>query len=209
MSRTVFAGFVPVQVEYGVWFPDILEVMITCLIIVLGMTHLTASGDVPPEQRRTYVITPEQGEAFCGFYDQAKEIPGGGLNIELDTPWAPNSRFIKKSDIKSCEAETASEREQRVREGISKAGFAYINGNYYDAAEVRLAERAREMARDVEVEHSASKRNHSDDTHNPPGTVVPGDQAEPGFLAQWGFHFGIVLVALGLIGVIIRGLLRG
>ena len=183
--------------------------MISCLVILMSALHLTAPTDIPPEQRRSFVITPEEGAPFYGFYDDAKEVSGGGISIELDTPWAPGTRIIKKTAIKAYEEETPEERTKRVSEGIQNAGLAYVHGRFYNAAEVQLAERAREMA--------GIKKTAGTKTENPDGDVhetQPGNSAEivqpnpdlktkAGVWTQWGTHMGIVLLALILIGGVV------
>ena len=177
-------------------------------MIAMSVIHLAASADIPPESRRTYVITPEEGAPFFGFYDDAKEVTGGGLSIELDTPWAPNTRIIKKTAIKSSEAERPEERNKRVSEGIRNAGLAYVNGLFYNAAEVQLAERAREMAGIGKTAGAANEPPTGEAQEVQSAGTVEGDQAngdnkaKSAIIAQWGTHIGIVLLASILLGIV-------
>ena len=183
--------------------------MISCLVIVMSAMHVTAATDVPPEQRRSFVITPEEGAPFYGFYDDAKEVSGGGLSIELDTPWAPGTRIIKKTAIKAYEEETPEERTKRVSEGIQNAGMAYVNGRFYNATEVQLAERAREMAGIKKTADTKSEDPDGEVRETQSGNSAeivqpnPDSKTKTGGLAQWKTHIGIVLLALILIGGVV------
>lgn len=141
------------------------------------------------------------------FWEDRQEQAGKDwVRVERDEPWQAGPVYWagRKSDILEQAAERQSLREQRLRAGWAEAGFVEVNGHRVAAAEVQLAERAKEMAgfgqkavaEDLPVVPVVEEKTA------PAGPVdVP---APPGILKQWGAHAALLICAAFLIAVVAK-----
>ena len=110
--------------------------------------------------------------------------------------------------MKDVVSERPRERQRRLHQGWTDAGYTDVNGRYYRTDEVVLANRARQMAGVLEHPEPPPP---SDDPPKAETTPPPPDAAPevepPGFVRQWWLHAALVLAALVLIGVVVKTIL--
>lgn len=124
--------------------------------------------------------------------------------VEVDSPWlpAPSYKTVDERSVK-VEAERTKDRDQRRRKEALEAGFSDINGRYYPTAEVEWAKQAKKMAN---VQDAAAEP--PEETAAPVETLPvpesPAPAPAPGFVARWGAHAVLVVVALLLVVLVVR-----
>lgn len=170
------------------------------LAILLAATQTPAGDHASP--KTPYVITLRDGTEFVGFWDQRRAFSDKGVEVELDSPWQPGVKRIRTDDVKDAPIrELPQAREERRAKALKAAGLAEVNGKYVSESELRLAERAREMA-GVGAKQPANSAPELSPEPAAPETAEAEPAARPGFLSLWGPHIGIVLAAGILIGLI-------
>ena len=142
------------------------------------------------------------------FWEDRKETRKDVYWVERDTPWEPKSETIKSSEVKDVVSERPRDRQRRLRQGWTDAGYTDVNGRYYRTEEVALANRAREMA--GVLEHPEPPPPPDDppkaETTPPPLDAAPEGEP-PGFVRQWWLHAALVVGAVVLIGIVAKALL--
>ena len=180
-----------------------------CLLIAAICTALGQSDAASRGERDTCIVILKDGTELPVFWDDRKETRKDVYWVERDTPWEPKSVTIKGADVKDVVSERPRERQRRLRQGWTDAGYTEVNGRYYRTEEVGLANRAREMAGVKESAEAPPAPDDAPEVDNPPAAPVQTtpEAQPPGFVRQWWMHGALVLAALVLIGVVVKTML--
>ncbi|HNR30946.1 MAG TPA: hypothetical protein PKI11_08645 [Candidatus Hydrogenedentes bacterium] len=158
---------------------------------------------------KTYVITFDDGEVVHGTYQEA----GEQVTVTVDAPWieTPPVRRTLKSKVKDYRLELRHRREERHEREAREAGFQRVRNEagefYVRTEEVELAQRAREMAAQVEARFAPDA---ADVPIARPGESGLNDGAgggvaaeDIGLLQRYGWQAVILLAGLGFTAVVL------
>jgi len=142
------------------------------------------------------------------FWEDKKETRKDVYWVERDTPWEPKSVTIKGYDVKDVVSERPRERQRRLCQGWTDAGYTELNGRYYRTEEVGLANRAREMAGIKDNVEAPPVPDDAPKAETTPPPIAAAPEVEPPpFVRQWWLHAALVVGAVVLIGIVAKTLL--
>jgi hypothetical protein len=185
--------------------------MITCVLMVVVASTVAQPQPKTDEERPTSVIILPDGKKLPVFWEERQEQTSADyVRVQIDAPWEPTPQYWqgKVSSITVSGKERAAARERRLADGWKAAGFDLVNGRYIPKTEVELAQRARQMAGVAETSSTAppSPSASSDNVSQATAPASVKDSVAPGFLAQWGAHIGLVIVAGLILALLARTL---
>jgi hypothetical protein len=189
--------------------------MLPCLItaVIFLQTTCGAASDAETDAdratavRKTYIIILQNETRLPAFYEDRQEM-GNGYRVELDTPWQPDTKFVRSAEVEKIEPERPRDREIRIKKGWEERHFTEVNGRYYPTNEVELAKRAQKMATTDDAGASEPRSpslaapvvpaNAPDMTTTPPAPP----QARS-MVAQFWPHAALILIAAAIAGIVL------
>ena len=183
--------------------------MTTGLLAALLILDLAGSDPAASNARKTYLISADNEKEYAVFWDERQAKGNDVYLVELDTPWTAEPVFEIVKNVTKISAERPRNREERITRQAAAAGFTEVRpGFYVPSYEVALAARAREMAGLTDQADVARVSPVGPAPERAVSVAPPVRDQEPkGVVAQWGPHVGVMVVALVLIGLVVRFLL--
>ena len=139
------------------------------------------------------------------IYGWMEEVPNG-WRITRDAPWLGNPHRTytgSEVDVADRVIEVGSKRAERREREARRDGYKEVAGQWVKLTEAELADRANAMI--TEVRRASTLKTSTPVADAAPHVDAPvSTPARPGFLAQWGLHVAIVVVAGVLIALVVR-----
>ncbi|MCL4216729.1 MAG: hypothetical protein KJ052_06955 [Candidatus Hydrogenedentes bacterium] len=176
-------------------------------VVSIALCSFGQASDAGAQAVKREIFETDKGVTY---YGQLLQEDGGVMRLQLDMPYEgkTGTQILRRDELKRRLPETSAERERRYREGYEAQGVMLLgtleNPEFVNLEEYRLLEKAKDMREKAEQAAAAHVGTGTEELE----TVLPEVEAKtvepPGFLTLWGAHIVTIIVALGLIGVIVK-----